>query len=493
MSPEELQPPSGAAGDGEMLSRQVLNTLSDPIHVVDRELTFRLLNDTFQQWCRTISLEPPKIADTLHEAFPFLRHEIRDEYERVFSTGRALVTQETNTVEGRMIITETQKIPLSADGQVHSVITVVRDVTDRVRAERALLESEERLRAILSSIHEAGIGVYDYDGRLLTAWLGPGMEARYGMSIADATGRLLQDIYPPPLGKQRTAQIQEVFRTGKSVHNDCVARLPGGDFHLECTLSPMLGASGEVVAVVTFFRDVTESRRAAETLRRVRGKLVNAQEMERRRLAQELHDSLGQAMVAVHYRIEAIRADARSAGADAIADKLDDLAVQCNELIAQVRDISHGLFPPTLEQLGLPAALRKLRSDCEPVGIETNIRTAEEIESLRFPEEVEIALFRIAQEAVHNAVRHAACHRVDIELTRSPTHLCLNVVDDGKGFDPAGAHGKGLGLTNMRQRADAIAAELVVTSRPGKTRIGVRVPTQPLPGKPEDPHEANTP
>jgi len=471
------------------LYHAVLDALTDPIHVVDADLSLLFRNAAFVRWCGELGLSPLVVGQTVLEAFPFLPDRVCEEYREVFQTARPLVTEDISTVGDRQIITETEKIPLLTDGKVERVITVVRDVSDRVRAETALRENEERLGAILSSLHETAIVVYDSDGRVLSAWTGPGMEERYGLEAREACGRRLRDIYPSPIGEERTARIREVLRTGESVLDEYTATFPGGRFWLETTLSPMRDASGNVVAAVAFVRDTTERNQAETALRNAHAKLVNAQERERRRLAGELHDSIGQAMIAAHYRIESLRAEARSSGAVSLANQLDELATQCNELIREVRQVGHGLFPPTLEQLGLAAALRQLLTVCKLAGIEAAVRVPEDVEALRVGEDAEIGLFRIAQEAVHNAIRHAGCRTLHVELTCANSRFTLAVVNDGEPFRPERAAGKGLGLNSMRERAEAIGGTLTITSKPGCTRVEASVPIGPSPGAPSTPPE----
>ena len=222
--------------------------------------------------------------------------------------------------------------------------------------------------------------------------------------------------------------------------------------------------------------EITERREAEAALRRAHQAVMDARETERRHLARELHDSLGQELVVLGFALETAAARARQ-GPIPPAD-LEPAGDHVKGIIRQVRDISHGLYPPALEQLGLGAALGHLASTPH-VGVPVQVECPEVIHESRFAEAVEIALFRIAQEAVANAARHARPNQVVVRLTLEDETVTLTVTDDGCGFNPAAVTGDGLGLTSMRDRAEAIGGTCHITSRPGETCIEVRAPACP--------------
>ncbi|MCU0613415.1 MAG: PAS domain S-box protein, partial [Candidatus Eisenbacteria bacterium] len=131
--------------------RTTLEAMSDAIHVVDRDLRILLFNQAFRAWIVRLGLPKDPIGQTLFEVFPFLPAAVEDEYRRVFVTGELLVTEETSSVADRQITTETRKIPMVENGVVVSVVTAIRDITDRRNSERALRESEERYRGLFDN------------------------------------------------------------------------------------------------------------------------------------------------------------------------------------------------------------------------------------------------------------------------------------------------------------------------------------------------------
>jgi len=364
-------------------------------------------------------------------------------------------------------------------GEITHCEGIVLDVTQGRRAEAALFESEARLRAILSSLHQTAIAVYERDGRLTSLWGTKEADDRYGLSQTEVQGKKLEELFSAEEAATLLSPIQEVFHTGRSTRTEYTLQMPNGAFRFETVLSPMRGPDAEIVAAVAFIRDETDRWRTRQALRRAHGKLVEAREAARRHLAGELHDSVGQELMALRLRLQSVRDDAERAGQPDLVEALARIAAQCGGLMQQVRQISHGLYPPTLEKLGLVPSLRKLLTACEPTGVEGTLEHREDLERLRFDPGVEIALFRIAQEAIRNALRHAEPDRIEVSLHRQDGRLCLAVTDDGCGFDPAAALGRGMGLVSMRDRADAVGGTLHIASQPGRTRVEAAAPLDP--------------
>jgi len=237
------------------------------------------------------------------------------------------------------------------------------------------------------------------------------------------------------------------------------------------TLVP--GADGQIRYVVGAARDVTAAKQFADQTRRIQEKLDRAVEKERRHLAADLHDSIGQQLIGIKMLLQKALADID------LPDREQGrkLVGRFGEAIGEVRRICHGLYPPTLERLGLVPALRQLigrDGSCRP---RVSLRYDEELDCRRFEEHVEISLFRICQEALANAVRHGRPDEVRIELARDNGGLVLEVADDGRGFDPAAAP-MGLGLLQMRRRAASCGGEMTVYSEPGRSVVRAVVPLE---------------
>jgi signal transduction histidine kinase len=152
--------------------------------------------------------------------------------------------------------------------------------------------------------------------------------------------------------------------------------------------------------------------------------------------------------------------------------------------VGEVRRLCHGLYPPTLESLGLVAAFQQLIRSCGDSAAKIELSYDEALAGRRFQGEIEITLFRIAQEAINNAMRHSPGAAIGVSLqTRADGSLCLRICDDGAGFDTA-ASAAGLGLLSMKERALSVGGVLTVSSKPDGTCVQAAVPArEPAPSE----------
>ena len=219
----------------------------------------------------------------------------------------------------------------------------------------------------------------------------------------------------------------------------------------------------------TRLRTLEALRDSERKLQGLATRLMNAREDERRRLARDLHDSLGQRTIALGYALKAAAGEVGDIPSLATAQR------HCNDLVKEIRAICHGLYPPTLEAMGLAAALRQMATDCRQADIRTRVTIAKGLAQRRFEPEVEIALYRIGQEAIHNALKHGQAKALSLSLSLAGTTLRMTLQDDGQGFDATAQDHTGMGLKTMKERARAIGGTLEITSRPGRTKIVVCV------------------
>ena len=231
-------------------------------------------------------------------------------------------------------------------------------------------------------------------------------------------------------------------------------------------------SSSEVVALAEAFNAMLE--RLEDERRESAGRVLAGQEAERLRIARELHDEIGQTLTAV-----ALRAEHRAQQSGDRHPEFAELAETVQQSLADVRRISLELRPPALDELGLVNGLISL---CARVEQESGMRVRRELErpAIDLSPEVELTVYRIAQEALTNAMRHAEASEVDVSLACSGDELVLSVKDNGRGF-PENVRVGG-GLTGMRERAMLIGASLELDSAPGEgVGVTLRLPlsTQP--------------
>jgi signal transduction histidine kinase len=207
-------------------------------------------------------------------------------------------------------------------------------------------------------------------------------------------------------------------------------------------------------------------REANDQLRFLSRRLLHIQEEERRHLARELHDEIGQTLTVAKLNLKIIAPDVPAK----ITGRLDDSIQLLDRLLAQVRELSLDLRPPLLDQLGLVPALRWL-VDQQAERAQLHATFTANVDGLKIDPAVQTACFRVAQEAITNVIRHAGAKNIAVDLRCEGDRLWLSVRDDGAGFHPGaieqrGATGSSLGLISMKERALLGHGDLEVRSAP---------------------------
>jgi two-component system sensor histidine kinase UhpB len=405
------------------------------------------------------------------------------------------------TRDGRKIIVNATGAPLrDADGALIGALLVMRDVTVQ-----HALERETRWQAgMLERAHDA-IFMWELDGPIL--YWNHGAELLYGYSSAEAVGRfsqqLLQTERPvsPALFKKALKRngewigdIHHITRDGR--------RLVVGSRH------QLLKEPGGRVYVLEVCRDITErleleqelrrshdeldqrvrerTRELASTnraLRRLSRQVLEAQETERRRIARELHDEIGQALTGVKMLLETAERLAGTTGARTAEHRRGaaDARHAIDDALTRVRELSLDLRPGMLDSLGLlPTLLWRFETYTRQTGIEVEFHHTGL--DRRFAPEVETGAYRMVQEALTNVARHAAVPVVRVQLMTTDESLRIYVVDEGTGFDAEEAVASCLstGLAGMRERATLLQGTCTISSAPGAgTTIEVELPLSP--------------
>jgi PAS domain S-box-containing protein len=355
----------------------------------------------------------------------------------------------------------------------------VEDVTERKRAEEALRHSEENLRMLVESTNAVP---WQADTRTwLFTYVGPQAEKLLGYTVASWYEKDFWTDHIHPDDRERA--IEACRRGSESCQN----------FEFEYR---MIGASGESVWVHDivnceyaeggplllrgFMIDITARKQSEEALRRLADRLTTVQEDEHRRISRSLHDEAGQALTALSVRLH--RLEKRFAEQNGSADR--QVVVELAELrqIAQdtqegLRHMAHRLHPSVLEHFGLTEAVRGFLNDLiADSGVD--MLTVVEPDFPRFSPTEETVIYRIVQEAVTNALRHAAATRIRVTFSHDADATLICIEDDGEGFDANSAQAiNGIGLVSMRERAEMIGGRFMVTSASRRgTKIMLRIP-----------------
>ncbi len=353
------------------------------------------------------------------------------------------------------------------------VIAMVEEITDKKRAEEALRASEDLLKIFVKSV-PAGVAMLDREMRYLQVserWC-----ADYSIDSSKALGRSHYEVFSdiPERWKEmlRRCLEGETFRAAE----DRWDREDGSTRWLRWEIHPWRTSSGLVGGILIFSEDITDRKEMEEAISGMSRKLIAFQEQERARIGRELHDDINQRLAMLAVELEQLQDNPSE-----IHSRVQELRKQTIEISNDVQALSHELHASKLEYLG---AVRGMKSWCrefgERRGIQIDFNSAE-VQTSAAPE-IGLCLFRVLQEALHNAFKHSGARRVAVQLWEKSGGIHLVISDSGKGFDSEAAiHGHGLGLMSMRERVRLVRGTIAVeSSLEGGTTIHVCVPLEPV-------------
>ena len=353
-------------------------------------------------------------------------------------------------------------------------------VRERQRAEEGLRRSEARYQALVQVAPDA-ILIYCGDQ---VVFANPAAVRLFGASAEELRGLTLSELVQPD-SLQAVRELLRQALESRRRHAPVDLRMQahsGGLLEVEATAAAF--KEGEETAIQLVLRDVVERKHAEavqrEAERRQRAlarQLLEAQEAERRHLARELHDEIGQVLTAIKITLQA----AKRVADPATNNLLDDTIELADKTLAQVRNLSVDLRPAALDTLGLVPSLRGLL-DRQAERSHLAMHLEAELPATRLPPDLETACYRVVQEAVTNVLRHANAREVWVRVHVRGNELVLSVRDDGIGFDVARASSQGIagtsmGLLGLHERAQLVGGNLEILSSPGRgTDLRVRMP-----------------
>lgn len=342
------------------------------------------------------------------------------------------------------------------------------------RSGLATAELAARLQAIFNTVVD-GIVIMDEQSRIDA--FNPAAERIFGHRAQDVIGRKVTMLMPPPWNQHHDTYVQRYLKTGKAriigIGREVRGlRKDGTTFPMDLAVSEVRVGKRRLFTGIV--RDITDRKRAEQAI-------AQASEEERRRLGQDLHDGLGQQLTGVTLLTKALQGrlarDRHPAQADAA-----ELAGLLARVLSDMRRQAHGLYPVELEQRGLTAALEELAlGQRQLYGIDCRFALVGRLPAL--DKSTALHLYRIVQEAVHNAVRHGQAKRICIRMDRSANVLHLEVEDDGTGIRLR-KNMPGMGLNIMRFRADAVGGQLEIgRAHPRGTRVRLVMPLHAASGR----------
>jgi PAS domain S-box-containing protein len=441
--------------------RTLASSSPDLVFATDAQGRYTFLSDRAQTmlgWDRVAALGRPFIefvAPGFEEAAAASYQAVLADPERVHSTRMGFLDG-----SGRPVQLDINVVGKVVDGELVGINGVARDVSERERLERELKRSEERYRFLVQNSPDV-VFATDIEGAF--TFISAAIERLTGFSADELIGQHFGTIVDSDklqvAGGRWDALVAD---PDQEVQADLVLRGRDGRRTPVDVRAVGVTVDGRFAGMQGAARDVSDQVRLERELRRQAGELAAGE--ERAHLARELHDSVTQAlfsMTLVSRSVEMLL----DTDPDAARTQLAQLRELQREALAEMRALIFELRPGNLEQDGLVRAVKTHSAALQgrlglPVVVESDLED-------RLPLAAEEVLYRIAQEALHNVVKHAAARQVRVEIRQQDGGVRLRVEDDGKGFDPATVPDGHLGLAGMRARADRVGGTFACESEPG--------------------------
>ncbi len=378
---------------------------------------------------------------------------------------------------------ESGRATFDGDGKMVRLVGMTADITERKRAESALKESEDRYRDLVENSQDL-MCTHDLKGRLLS--VNPAVARALGYEIGELLQMSIPDLLAPRDRPLFDAFVDQIRRDGASAGSMRVITRAGEERIWEYHNTLRTEDVPEPI-VRGMARDVTERKRAqkalrqrdvelAEALRGISRRLIEAQEKERTRIARELHDDFGQRLALLTIELELLQQNSPDLAAG-VRRRIGELGKQTSKIATDIQSLSHELHSSKLEYVGVAAAMRGF---CQEFGEQQKVEVDFKIHDLPSPlsPDISLGLFRVLQEALHNAAKHSGVTHFEVRLWGTSDEIHLTVSDSGAGFDwEVAKQSRGLGLISMEERLKLLDGTFSIESQPERgTRINACVP-----------------
>jgi PAS domain S-box-containing protein len=339
----------------------------------------------------------------------------------------------------------------------------------------ALIDRLQEKSAQLSNLFDQSplpVAVMDEDGRVLR--VNPEFTRVFGYTAQESLGRQLSDLIAPGQSGQELRSTAELASEDRRREIETVRQRKDGSRLHVLAVTVAVSVPGRRTEIWAIYRDITAHKSAESALQAVSSRVLEVQEAERRHLASELHDEVGQVLTGLRLLLKANK----DASVDAIESRFEQAKSIVDDLLATVRKLSFDLRPADLDQFGLlPALLGLFERYTAQTGILVDFKHRD-IDQ-RFVPKVETAAYRVVQEALTNVARHAGVAGVTVRLWMEENKLNLQIEDPGRGFDPDLVMNvvRSSGLFGMSERIALVGGRMTIESAPGSgTTIGAELP-----------------
>jgi len=362
-----------------------------------------------------------------------------------------------------------------SNGAVVGFSKIAQNISNRKHAERALAESEERLRL---AARVARMFAYSWDAN--TDKIQRSGESAEILGIAPDTAQtgaaVSAMVHPDDRERVEAAFAKLNVDNPILLISYRIVRPDGRITWLERNSRAYFDEHGKLARIIGMVRDITQQKESEEALLAMTRKLIDGQEQERTRIARELHDDVSQQLAMLGIELDQWAQGSHNSGTETFSLRIKERIV---EIAKDVQTLSHQLHSSKLEYLGLVTAAKSLCTElAQKSGVQIDFHQDGVSRSL--PNEVSLSLFRILQEALHNAIEHSGTKHFEVQFREDSNEIHLMVKDLGRGFDNSERMlGTGLGLTSMRERARLVNGKITIDSKPnGGTTIRVSVPLE---------------
>lgn len=465
----------------EELFRLITENAGDMIALVDLEGRREYNSPSY----RSLLGDPDRLRGT--DSFQDIHEDDRERIRKIFfETVRTGVGRRTEyrlkTRDGGVRIIESQgNLIRDSHGKPLRVVVVSRDVTERKKAVEQLKESERRLARAEQMAH---LGSWEWNIPSNKVTWSEELYRIYGLKTGEFEGtyqEFLRHVHPED--QARVARtIEQAYKTKQPFRFEERIILPDGSVKvLESRGEVVVDEKGNVVKMFGSCLDITPWKETQKALNDLAKRVVDAQEEERRRIARELHDDVCQRLTGLKFIVDDIHTAVPKEKHSALK-AIQSTKREIDRLIVEVRRMSAHLRPTALDDFGLVVALRRLCEEFQKLHKLKITFIRHGVLRDHYEADIEIALYRIAQEALFNAVKHSQATKASVRITDNGTMLVLEIQDNGRGIsrrdrESAKSNRRGLGLLSMHERAKLLGGIFTLESTPQKgTTVRVEIP-----------------
>ena len=429
-----------------------------------------VLGDTDERFCGAYKLYRADGTHMAHCDTPLAR---------ALETGESVDEQEVviEKPDGSRVTVSVHIDPIrDNDGAIVGAVNFFHDINEQKRAE----PTTGLLAAIVDSSDDAIVSK-GLDG-IITSW-NRSAERMFGYTAEEAVGQHIRLIVPRDRQDEETIILERLGRGERIDHFETVrVRKDGTTLDISLTISPVKNAAGHVIGASKVARNITERKRTEKALKEseLAASLLRLQDDERRRIARELHDGVGQLLAAMSMNASRVERE-RSKLSPEAARSAEENSRLIQQITSDIRTMSYLFHPPLLDELGLPSALKwYVEGFAERSNIAAHLEL--QVDFGRLPKDQELCLFRLVQECLTNIHRHSGSSTALVKLWRTPAEIRMEVCDEGRGIPPeiqsklASGESAGVGLRGMQERVKQIGGTLDIHSNGKGASVLVMLP-----------------